>query len=52
MTYKIPQEYLEPIKKTIGLERFGSIDELINTIDFIINNEYITGFNLKIDGGL
>ena len=52
MTYKIPQEYLEPIKKTIGLERFGSIDELVNTIDFIINNEYITGINLKIDGGL
>jgi 3-oxoacyl-[acyl-carrier protein] reductase len=52
MTYKIPQDYLEPIKKTIGLERFGRIDELINTIDFIINNEYVTGINLKLDGGL
>ena len=52
MTYKIPQEYLEPIKKTIGLERFGRIDELINTINFIINNEYVTGINLKLDGGL
>lgn len=52
MTYKIPQEYLTPIKKTIGLERFGRIDELVSTIDFMINNEYITGENLKIDGGL
>lgn len=52
MTYKIPQQYLVSIKKTIGLERFGSIDELVNTIDFIINNEYVTGINIKIDGGL
>jgi 3-oxoacyl-[acyl-carrier protein] reductase len=52
MTYRIPQEYLEPIKKTIGLQRFGRIDELIRTIEFLINNEYATGINLKIDGNL
>ena len=52
MTYKIPQEHLEPIKKTIGLQRFGRIDELVRTIEFLINNEYATGINLKIDGNL
>jgi NAD(P)-dependent dehydrogenase (short-subunit alcohol dehydrogenase family) len=52
MTYRIPQEHLEPIKNTIGLQRFGKIDELVTTINFLINNEYATGINLKIDGNL
>ena len=52
MTYKIPKENLDLIKNSIGLKRFGKIDELNETINFIINNEYITGINLKIDGGL
>ena len=52
MTYKIPEENIESIKKTIGLQRFGKIDELVRTIDFLINNEYVTGINLKIDGNL
>jgi NAD(P)-dependent dehydrogenase (short-subunit alcohol dehydrogenase family) len=52
MTYKIPKENIETIKKTIGLERFGSINELVKTIDFLIDNEYVTGINLKIDGDL
>ena len=52
MTYKIPQEHIESIKKTIGLQRFGRIDELVTTIEFLINNEYATGINLKIDGNL
>ena len=52
MTYKIPKENIELIKKTIGLQRFGKIDELVKTIDFLIDNEYVTGINLKIDGNL
>jgi NAD(P)-dependent dehydrogenase (short-subunit alcohol dehydrogenase family) len=52
MTYQIPNNLLDNIKQDIGLNRFGSIEELINTIDFIIENEYVTGINLKIDGGL
>jgi NAD(P)-dependent dehydrogenase (short-subunit alcohol dehydrogenase family) len=52
MTYKIPDECVEIIKKDIGLNRFGYIDELTNTIEYLIENEYVTGINLKIDGGL
>ena len=52
MTYKIPEENIESIKQTIGLQRFCKIDELVRTIDFLINNEYVTGINLKIDGNL
>jgi 3-oxoacyl-[acyl-carrier protein] reductase len=52
MTYRIPEENLDSIKKTIGLQRFGKIKELTNTINFIIENEYVTGTNIKIDGGV
>lgn len=52
MTYRIPEENLDAIKKTIGLKRFGKIEELVNAINFIIENEYVTGTNIKIDGGL
>lgn len=52
MTYKIPEDTLESIKKTIGLQRFGRIDEIVKAIIFLIENEYTTGINLKINGGL
>jgi len=52
MTYKIPENYIEIVKQDIGLNRFGSIEELSNTIEYFIENEYVTGINLKIDGGL
>lgn len=52
MTYKIPEDNLESIKKTIGLQRFGRIDEIVKSIIFLIENEYATGINLKINGGL
>ena len=52
MTYNISENYINIIKQEIGLNRFGSIDELYNTIEFLIQNEYVTGINLKIDGGL
>jgi NAD(P)-dependent dehydrogenase (short-subunit alcohol dehydrogenase family) len=52
MTYRIPEKNLEKIQQTIGLNRFGKIEELTNTIKFIIENEYVTGVNIKIDGGL
>jgi 3-oxoacyl-[acyl-carrier protein] reductase len=52
MTYRIPEKNIDSIKKTIGLQRFGRIDELVKTINFLIDNEYVTGINLKIDGNL
>jgi NAD(P)-dependent dehydrogenase (short-subunit alcohol dehydrogenase family) len=52
MTYKIPDDNLESIKKMIGLQRFGRIDEIVKAIYFLIENEYTTGINLKINGGL
>ena len=52
MTYRIPDDSLLSIKESIGLKRFGKIEELSNTIEYIIENEYVTGSNIKIDGGI
>jgi NAD(P)-dependent dehydrogenase (short-subunit alcohol dehydrogenase family) len=52
MTYKIKEEYLETIKNSIGLQRFGKIEELVATINYLIDTEYTTGINLKMDGNL
>ena len=52
MAHKIPEKIQEKVKSKIPLKRFGKILELRNTIDFLIETEYITGTSLKINGGL
>ena len=52
MCYRVDEKYHEMAKEKIGLKRWGKIEELYNTIDYIIENEYISGTNLRIDGGL
>jgi NAD(P)-dependent dehydrogenase (short-subunit alcohol dehydrogenase family) len=52
MCYRVDEKYQEMAKEKIGLKRWGKIEELHNTIDYIIENEYVSGTNLKIDGGL
>jgi len=42
----------DAIKDSIPLKRFGEITELYSTIEYLINNEYITGQNIEISGGL
>ena len=52
MCHRLPEKFVEPIKNSIGLKRWGSIDELYKTLDFLIEVEYITGQNINISGGL
>lgn len=52
MCYNIDEKYQEMAKNKIGLKRWGKIEELYNTIDYMIENEYVCGTNLKIDGGI
>jgi 3-oxoacyl-[acyl-carrier protein] reductase len=40
------------IKKNISLKRFGSSEELIDTIEFVIKNKYLSGGVIEINGGL
>ena len=52
MAHRIPKNIQEKIKQNIPLKRFGSIKELYNTIEYLINTEYVSGTSLKINGGL
>jgi len=52
MCHRLPEKFVEPIKNSIGLKRWGSIKELYQTIIYLINTEYITGQNINISGGL
>jgi NAD(P)-dependent dehydrogenase (short-subunit alcohol dehydrogenase family) len=50
--HDIPKKYADPIRESIGLKRWGSIEELYNIVQFLIKTEYITGQNLNVSGGI
>jgi len=52
LTYKIPDAFRDTIKSNIPAKRWGTIDELYNTIDYLIETGYITGQNINISGGI
>ncbi|AQW21652.1 3-oxoacyl-[acyl-carrier-protein] reductase [Lentilactobacillus curieae] len=48
MSEKRQQEFAD----TIPLKRFGNVKEIADTVSFLVNNEYITGQVVTVDGGL
>ena len=42
----------ERVLKKIALKRYCTIEELYSTIEYIINTEYLTGQNIRLDGGI
>ncbi len=54
MTAAIPENYREAILKMIPANRFGKVDEIANTIHFLLseNASYINGTNVAINGGI
>lgn len=52
LTYNIPQQFRQSVLDTIPMNRWGTIDELENTIRFLIDTPYVTGTNIKINGGI
>lgn len=52
LTYNIPQEFRNQILNTIPVGRWGTIEELENTVEFLINTPYINGTSIKINGGI
>jgi NAD(P)-dependent dehydrogenase (short-subunit alcohol dehydrogenase family) len=52
LTYKIPENFRETIKNSIPSKRWGTIDELYNTIEYLIETGYMTGQNINISGGI
>ena len=52
MTAKLSDRVARRWKKRIPMHRFGTPDEVAQTIEFLINNHYITGQVITLDGGL
>jgi pteridine reductase len=44
-------EYLEQKLKTIPLKRKGTIQDIVQALDFLIKSNYINGININVDGG-
>lgn len=52
LTYKIPETFRDNIQNNIPMKRWGTIEELVNLIEFLIQTPYVTGTNIKINGGI
>lgn len=52
MAHRIPKKVSDIVKNKIPLKRFGTMQELHDTIEFLINTEYVSGAAIKIDGGV
>jgi acetoacetyl-CoA reductase len=52
LTYKIPEAFRDNIQNSIPMKRWGTIKELANLIEFLIQTPYVTGTNIKINGGI
>lgn len=52
LTYKVPTDILESVKKQIPANRFGNETELSSMISQIIENDYLNGSMIKLSGGL
>lgn len=52
LTYKIPESFRDSVKDNIPSKRWGTIEELANTLKYLIETGYITGQNINISGGI
>ena len=52
MISQVPDDIQEIMKKQIPLKRFGTAEELANTIEFLINTPYMAGQTVHLNGGL
>jgi 3-oxoacyl-[acyl-carrier protein] reductase len=54
MTAELGQELIEKYAEQIPLGRFGSVDDVAGTIEFLVSDAagYITGAVISVDGGL
>ncbi len=52
MTDAMAEKYHDQIKKQIPVGRFGQPEEIAQTVQFLIDNRYITGQTIQVDGGL
>lgn len=52
LTDKLPPKIKEALPSRIPVGRLGQVEELAHAIKFLFENDYVTGTNLVIDGGV
>lgn len=52
MIKEVPEQYMEQIKSEIPMKRLCSPEDILNTVNYLINTSYITGESLNVNGGL
>ena len=52
MAHRIPDKIINSIIDNIPLKRLGKMEELHDTIEYLIKTEYISGTSIKINGGI
>ena len=52
MISEVPKEYQDILKKNIPSVNFGEPKNILNAIKFLIENDYINGTSVDINGGL
>lgn len=52
LTHRISDSFKEVVKNNIPNKRWGTIEELYNSVKFLIETGYITGQNINISGGI
>jgi len=52
MTRRIPPLFLQHIRERTPIKRFGRLEEFAHVIEFVIENDYLNGKTLELDGGL
>jgi len=52
MTGEMRPEILERLTKQVPLRRLGQADEIAHTVAFLLENEYVSGRMMEVDGGL
>lgn len=52
MTEKLSEKIASDFENKIPLKRFGDPEEIAETVQFLISNNYITGQVITVDGGL
>ena len=52
MTDQLSERVKEAMLGQIPLKRFGQVEHIAKTVDFLIDNDYITGQVIEVNGGL
>ncbi|MGO2695575.1 3-oxoacyl-[acyl-carrier-protein] reductase [Bavariicoccus seileri] len=52
MTAKLNEKQRSAILQEIPLKRFGQVDHISETVSFLIQNDYVTGQVIEVNGGL